>query len=217
MDASAFARKRHTAKAYNPARKIPQDVMARLLTALRFSPSSVNLQPWHFFIASSDTAKARLATALTGNYAYNAPKVRDASHVILFCSRSRIGDDHLDAVLTQEEKDGRFATPEAKATQAKSRLGYVTLHRSDLNDVAQWAERQTYLALGALLLSASIEDIDATPMEGFDATALDRELGLTAKGLAPLVLVSLGYHGDEDFNAKLPKSRLPENAVFTNL
>ena len=46
-------------------------------------------------------------------------------------------------------------------------------------------------------------------MEGFDAKILDEELGLNARGLSSIVIPSLGYHSSEDFNAKLPKSRLP--------
>lgn len=54
-------------------------------------------------------------------------------------------------------------------------------------------------------------------MEGFDSAALDAELSLNEKGLSSLVLLSLGYHADSDFNAKLPKSRLPREHVFTFL
>lgn len=54
-------------------------------------------------------------------------------------------------------------------------------------------------------------------MEGFDAAILDAELGLAEQGLTSLVLVALGYRGEGDFNAKLPKSRLPEAALFTSL
>jgi nitroreductase/dihydropteridine reductase len=86
-----------------------------------------------------------------------------------------------------------------------------------LNDAQQWAEKQVYLALGTLLLGASTLGVDACPMEGFDRATLDHELGLSAKGLTAVVLVALGYRSSEDFNAKLPKSRLPTAATFTNI
>jgi nitroreductase/dihydropteridine reductase len=78
-------------------------------------------------------------------------------------------------------------------------------------------EKQTYLALGTLLLAAGAYGVDATPMEGFDAARLDAEFGLRDKGLTSIVLVALGYRGEADFNAKLPKSRLPGEVVFTFL
>lgn len=46
---------------------------------------------------------------------------------------------------------------------------------------------------------------------------LDKELGLREKGFAATVIVSLGYSSGEDFNAKLPKSRLPAGQVFTDI
>lgn len=54
-------------------------------------------------------------------------------------------------------------------------------------------------------------------MEGIDAEAIDVALGLREKGLRCVVMAALGYSGEDDFNAKLPKSRLPETSVFTDI
>jgi nitroreductase/dihydropteridine reductase len=53
---------------------------------------------------------------------------------------------HLQAVLEQEGKDGRFRSDEAKAGQDQSRRFYVNLHRHDNKDLQHWMEKQTYLA-----------------------------------------------------------------------
>ena len=68
-----------------------------------------------------------------------------------------------------------------------------------------------------MLLAAGIEGIDATPIGGFDEDILTEELGLTEKNLVPSVIMTLGYRSDTDFNAKLPKSRLTKEEVFTRL
>ena len=78
-------------------------------------------------------------------------------------------------------------------------------------------EKQTYLALGTLLLGAAAFGLDVTPMEGFDFKKLDEELGLRAQGLTSLVLVALGYLDEADFNAGLPKSRLPAEQLLTDI
>ena len=217
MDIAQIAQTRYTTKAFDPDRKIPEAIIAQIRTLLRCSPSSVNSQPWHFVIAATTEAKTRLAKAAHGPFAYNEPKIRNASHVIVLCGRPRLDDAHLDAIIAQENRDGRFASPEAMATQNKSRRYYVGLHQNELKDERTWVERQVYLALGALLLGAGALNVDACPMEGFDSAALDAELGLTERGLTGLVLVALGYRGPDDFNAKLPKSRLPDEAIFTTL
>lgn len=217
MNIARIATTRHTCKAFDPAKKIPAEKMEQLRTLLRYSPSSVNSQPWHYVIASSEAGKARIADTLKGGYAYNEAKVRNASQVVVFCVRTDLSDGHLAALLEQEERDGRFATPEAKAGQSTTRTFYADLHRKNLQDVRPWMERQVYLALGTLLCGAAALEIDACPMEGLDAAALDAALGLPERGYSAVVMAALGYRSNADFNAALPKSRLPAEAVFTEI
>ncbi|KJV25553.1 oxygen-insensitive NAD(P)H-dependent nitroreductase NfsB [Pantoea sp. SM3] len=207
--------RRHTVKAFASGKSLPQEEIETLLNVLRNSPSSVNSQPWHFVVASTPEGREQIAQSTTGAFVYNGPKVLNASHVIALCMRTDLDNAHLQNVLAQEEQDGRFAKPEGKAGQDKSRRGYVDMHRYEQRDIPQWMEKQVYLALGGLLLGAAMLGIDATPMEGFDQRALDQALGLREKGFTSVVLVSLGYRSDEDFNAALPKSRLPREEIFT--
>ena len=207
--------RRHTVKAFAGGKSLPQEEIETLLNVLRNSPSSVNSQPWHFVVASTPQGRELMAQSTTGAFVYNGPKVLNASHVIALCMRTDLDEAHLQNVLAQEQQDGRFAKPEAQAAQDKSRRSYVDMHRFEQRDVPQWMEKQVYLALGGLLLGAAMLGIDATPMEGFDQRALDQALGLREQGFTSVVLVSLGYRSDEDFNAALPKSRLPREEIFT--
>ncbi|WP_372822649.1 oxygen-insensitive NAD(P)H nitroreductase [Pseudomonas parafulva] len=216
MDTVTLAKRRYTTKAYDASRKIPQATVDALLEQLRHSPSSVNSQPWHFIVAGSAEGKARLAKA-TEAFAYNTPKILNASHVIVFATRTEMTEAHLHAVLDQEAADGRFRDDQARAVQDTTRRGYVNLHRYDLKDAQHWMEKQTYLALGTALLGAAAHGLDATPIEGFDSKALDAELGLRERGFTSVVLLSLGYRSEDDFNAGLSKSRLPAETVFTFL
>jgi nitroreductase / dihydropteridine reductase len=206
---------RHTVKAFEPGHSLPQASVDALLAALHYSPSSVNSQPWHFVVASTPEGRASMAKATQGAYAYNEPKVLNASHVIALCMRTDMDSGHLAAVLEQEGDDGRFQIDGAKSMQDKTRRSYVDMHRYELRDVPQWMEKQVYLALGGLLVSAAVLGIDATPMEGFDPRALDLELGLRERGLTSVVLAAFGRRSEQDFNAKLPKSRLPREQIFT--
>ena len=217
MDLAQLATTRRTAKAFDPARKIPESVFAQLRVLLRHAPSSINSQPWHFVVAATPAAKARLAAAAVGPYAYNAPKIQNASHVVVFCVRADMDDAHLAAILAQERQDGRFPLAEDLEKQRKGRAAYVDLHRNVRRDLPHWMEKQVYLALGTLLLGAAALGLDACPMEGFDPDVLSAELGLPARGLRPVALVALGASGPGDWNAALPKSRLPADSLFTDL
>ncbi len=217
MTIDQVAKTRYTSKAFDPTRKIPAEQVEQLMTVLRYAPSSVNSQPWHFFVASTEEGKALVTKGTPAGFEYNATKILNASHVVVLAARNDIDEAHLATLLAQEEADGRFANADAKTAQNNSRSFYAKLHREQLDDARYWMDKQVYLALGMLLLSAGSLGIDACPIEGFSAAALDEAMGLEAKGLHSVVLVALGYHSEADFNAKLPKSRLPAENIFTSL
>lgn len=217
MNLADVVHQRRATKAFDPARKIPPNVLAELESLLHFAPSSINSQPWHFVVAGTDEGKARIAQAMQGNTAYNAAKILNASHVVVFCVRQDLDDAHLAAVIAQEEADGRFSGDEARAAQLKGRGYYLNMHRFERKDVQHWMEKQVYLALGTLLLGAATLGVDACPMEGFDAVLLDEVLGLRARGLGSVVVAALGYSSVDDFNAGLPKSRLPAAQVISRI
>ncbi|MDG6095431.1 oxygen-insensitive NAD(P)H nitroreductase [Acetobacter sp. AN02] len=214
MTLTETLRTRYTTKAYDPEQRLPEEVVTQLLDALRFSPSSVNSQPWHFIVADDAAGKARIAKAAVGPCAYNAPKIENASLVIVLCAMTALTPEYLRAVLDQEAADGRFASEEARESQNRGRTGYVSLHEK-MGDIDVWAKNQVYIAQGFLLLAAGLLKVDATPMEGFDAGILSEEFGLAAKNLRPAVIVALGHRSANDFNANLPKSRLPADQLFS--
>ncbi|AXE33061.1 oxygen-insensitive NAD(P)H nitroreductase [Chromobacterium phragmitis] len=217
MNIAHYAQTRYTTKAFDPGFKLSQEQVGQIETLLRHSPSSTNSQPWHFFIAGSEEGKARVAKAAAGGYAFNEAKIRHASHVVVFCARAAMDDGYLQTLLAQEQRDGRFANDEARAGQHKGRSHFVNMHRFELRDAQHWMEKQVYLAVGTLLLGAATLEIDACPIEGFDARVLGEELGLREQGLVASVIVALGKRSEQDFNARLPKSRLPAEAVITRL
>lgn len=217
MKLSSIVQTRYTTKAFDASRKLPADVIEQIEALLHHAPSSVNSQPWRFLIADSEEAKQRVARATQGVYAFNEAKIRNASHVVVFCARQRFDDQHLLALLEQEDRDGRFASSEARAGQDRGRRFFVDMHRFDKKDTQHWMEKQVYLALGTLLLGAASLGVDACPIEGFDAKALDEELGLREQGFTSVVIAALGYRSEDDFNAKLPKSRLPAEGVIRRL
>lgn len=217
MDILQTAKDRYTTKVFDPAKHIPPEQIAQLEEILRLAPSSTNAQPWHFFFVGTDEGKDRLIKAMDGVYSFNADKVRQSSHTVLLCARACMDEAHLQKVLAQEEADGRFRTQQAKEGQHQGRSFFVNRHRYELRDAQHWMEKQLYIALGFLLMSAAHMGIDSCTIEGFDQVVLDKELDLHTKGLNSVVMVALGYHATDDFNATAPKSRLPASEVITRL
>ncbi|EJJ7098624.1 oxygen-insensitive NAD(P)H nitroreductase [Salmonella enterica] len=217
MDIVSVALKRYSTKAFDPSKKLTAEEADKIKTLLQYSPSSTNSQPWHFIVASTEECKARVAKSAAANYVFNERKMLDASHVVVFCAKTAMDDAWLERVVDQEEADGRFATPEAKAANDKGRRFFADMHRVSLKDDHQWMAKQVYLNVGNFLLGVAAMGLDAVPIEGFDAEVLDAEFGLKEKGYTSLVVVPVGHHSVEDFNAGLPKSRLPLETTLTEV
>ncbi|WP_044409101.1 oxygen-insensitive NAD(P)H-dependent nitroreductase NfsB [Thiomicrospira microaerophila] len=214
MNIINIAQTRYSTKKFDPARSLSADQLADIKALLRLSPSSVNSQPWHFVISTNPTGKARIAKAAGGQYVANESKINDASCVVVFCVKTDLTDDYLEALLDQEQQDGRIDSEEMKGKVRKVRGFYADLHRVQWLDTQCWMEKQVYLNMGAFLLGVGALGLDAVPIEGVDTKVLDTEFDLTAKGFKALAVVAIGYQADNDFNAKLPKSRWPESSLF---
>ena len=208
--------RRYATKAFDASQPLSAEVVEKLFDLLRLSPSSTNIQPWHFIVASTPEGKARLAKGAGGSYSYNESKILNASHVVLFCSRTQVDDAHLQNILAAEESDGRFAAkPEVKEAAHNTRLAYLNEHKYLKKDVPHWLEKQVYLNMGSFLLGAALLEIDAVPLEGINQAVLDAEFSLNERDLTAVTAVALGHRAESDFNASLPKSRLPADEIFT--
>lgn len=216
MNVQDIVQKRYSTKSFDASKKISAEDFAQIEAALHYSPSSVNIQPWHFVITDNEAGKARVAKSAE-NFPYNLPKIINASHVIVFAARVHTDDDYLAGVLEQEDKDGRFATVENKQMSDNARRTFLGIHRNQMQDETQWLSRQVHINLGFTLFAAAALGVDAVPLEGVDMAVLDQEFGLAEKGYRAVAVVALGYRAEDDFNAKLPKSRLENEVIFTQV
>ncbi|KZL05477.1 Oxygen-insensitive NAD(P)H nitroreductase [Pseudovibrio axinellae] len=217
MNVKDVALSRYSTKAFDPTKRVSAEQFDHIKSLLRFSPSSVNTQPWHFIIADTQGGRERVSKGTQGMFAFNNAKVLNSSHVIVFCVKTEISDEYLTRILEAEENDKRFTDPAVKETVKAGRSKFVGIHRDELKDADHWMEKQVYLNMGTVLLGAGALGIDAVPIEGVDAQALNEEFGLIEKGYRAVALIALGYRHEDDFNAALPKSRLPEDEIITQL
>ena len=217
MNLAQLAEAGHFTKVFDPNRTIPEEEFSLLVKFLYSAPASVNAQCAHYIVASTEQARARIAGAIGDGFGINVPKLVNASHVIVFASRQNLTNEYLDELHAQEIADGKFPNDEIADQWKQIVRGWIDLHRYDAKDLSHWCEKQTYLALGMVLMAAEDLGINAIPLEGFDSRVLDKELGLRERGLSASVLLALGYRAESDFYSKTPKSRLPMERHFTFL
>src|SRR6056297_946280 len=182
MDLIKALNTRYSTKEFDPVKKISGEDLEKIETLLQLSPSSTNVQPWHFVLASTEEGKKRISKATQGFFSFNEQKVLNSSAVVVFAAKTEITDEYLRHVLEKEDLDGRFAEPQMKNDNHMGRKTFVDLHKYDYKDSQHWAEKQLYLNLGNFLLGLAHLGIDALPMEGLDMKVLDEEFGLREKG-----------------------------------
>ncbi|WP_312191378.1 NAD(P)H-dependent oxidoreductase [Sphingobacterium sp.] len=192
------AKQRYTTKKYNSEEIISEEKIAELKEIVRLSPSSINSQPWKFFFVSKADMKQQLANA---SY-WNAQKINEASHLVVFSALTDIGrfEEQIEKTL-----------PEGSINYYKQ-----FLQPRGESYVRSWMKQQVYLSLGFFLAACAENNIDATPMEGIENELYDEILGLD--GYQTLFAVAIGYRHAEDANqpAITAKSRLNlENVVET--
>lgn len=112
MSPLEVVRERYTTKHYDPSKPLTDEEFNTLLEVLRLSPSSVNSQPWHFFVARSEEAKKKL---LPGVLDFNQNRVMDADFVVVMAAKDEYTDADFARVLEKETADGRYPNAEMAA------------------------------------------------------------------------------------------------------
>ena len=188
---------RYATKKFDPARKVPQDKLDNILEAVRMAPTSSGLQPFELFVVTEPGTRERIRAA-----AWNQAQITDCSHLLVFAAWDDITPDriHMMFDLTNEIRGFRNEGWEKYRQQL---LDIAADRGVDANHEA--AARQAYIGLGAALIAAAFEEVDSTPMEGFEPAAVDAILNLPAKHLRSVLLLPLGYrqpNGDWLVNLK---------------
>lgn len=201
---------RYATKKMNPAKTVPAAKIDAILDAIRLAPTSSGLQPFEVFVVTDADVRAQLSDAAYGQQQFN-----DGSHVIVFAAWDNYTADRIDMVRdeTGAARDG--LTDQVKTYYENLKVSYTS---RDAAVNFQHAARQTYIALGLGLAAAAEQQVDATPMEGFEPEKVDAILGLREKGLKSTVIMCLGYRADEgDWLADAPKVRRDPAQLFNRI
>lgn len=214
MDFLQLMQERYTAKHYDASKVVPQDILDKILECARLTPTAVNSQPYHFYVASG-AAKDRLRPAIKD---FNLQRYDGASHVVVVSCLTKINDAQLNQLLDAEERAGRLPTPELRTAQDTSRRFFENLHVGR-GDFCAWCGKQAYIALGTIMYSAQAYGVDTTALEGIEESTVDEILGLADKGETCQYMVLLGYRAANDSNipSNRPKARLDKAEVITVL
>lgn len=193
---------RYATKKMDPAKKVAQEKLDRILEAVRLTASSSGLQPYEMIVVTNDALREQIKPN-----AWNQAQVTDSSHLLVFAAWDNYTAERINAMfdLVNEERGIKNEGWEAYRQQL-----LATYPQRDEQTNFEHAARQAYIGLGTALIAAADEKVDATPMEGFDPAKVDEILKLRERGLRSVVILPLGYRADEgDWLVNLKKVRRP--------
>lgn len=189
---------RRAVRAFVPGHEIPDADMRRLLELTTLTPSAFNLQHWRFVWVRDPGLRQQLRT-----HAWDQAQVTEASELVLLCA-------DLSVWRTDARRVWQLADEERREMLAGVIDGFYGnrewLQRDD-------AMRSLGMAAQTLMLAAKAMGYDTCPMDGFDAEAVGRAVGLPENHVVGL-FVAIGKPQDGAESYPRPY-RLPLKEVVT--
>ncbi len=189
---------RYATKKFSKTARIDTEQLEQLLETARLMPSSYGLQPYRFIAVTDQRVKEQLSPVC-----YNQPQIKDCSVLLIGQSLINIEDTDIEQYISQIARD-REEPRDHFIEFEKMIKGALSM----MDDHLSWAQKQLYLASGAMLLHAAIDHIDTCPMEGFQPDGIDALLTVPEqKKYRTSLLIALGQRDQNDLMQKKSKSR----------
>lgn len=201
---------RYAVKKFDPARKISSEDWTTLKHAFVKSPSSYGLQPYKFLHVESPALREKLKPVSWGQ-----TQITDASHLVVLLARDAVTEDDV-ARYIRRIADVR-GVPVDSLNGFRDMMVGSLVKGMPADKALPWTQRQAYIAMGFALEAAALLQIDATPMEGFDAAAYDKLLGLEGTGWRATAVVAFGYRHAEDGFQNFKKVRFAEEDLLAKI
>ena len=199
---------RYATKKMDPTKSVPLEKVEKILEAIRLTASSSGLQPYEVLVITNKAIREKIKAI-----AWDQTQIVDSSYLLVFAAWDTYTADRINQSFDMTEKIRDFKSEAGDIYRQKLLSGYTA---RDAETNYNHAAKQAYIGLGTALIAAAYEEVDCTPMEGFDPIALDEILNLKAKGLRSVVMLPLGYRkADEDWLVNLKKVRKPKESFIT--
>jgi nitroreductase/dihydropteridine reductase len=177
---------RYATKSFDTTKKVSDADLDQILEAIRLTPTSFGLQPYHFYVVQNQDIQNQIQAA-----SWNQPQVGTASHLIIFTARTDFAVNNNEYF---EAMSGGNPDVRAKLKGFEDMLVGAAGSKSPADYLA-WASKQVYIAQGFALAACAELQIDSCAMEGFDPTAIGKILGLPDTQTA-LVMLPIGYRAE---------------------
>jgi nitroreductase/dihydropteridine reductase len=144
---------------------------------------------------------------------WNQSVITDCSHLLVFAAWDTYTAERINKMFDLTNDIRGFKN---EGWENYRQMLLSSYPQKDAEENFQHAARQAYVAFSQSLAAAAFEEVDSTPIEGFDPDACDKILGLREKGLRSCVILALGYRDSEnDWLVNLTKVRKSKEDLVT--
>ena len=193
---------RYATKKMDPKQAVSDDKVEQILEAVRLTASSSGLQPYEVIVVTNPQVRERIQAI-----AWNQAQITEGSHLLVFAAWDNYTVERINMMFDLVNDERGFKN-QGWEDYRQMLLGIYPPRDAEVN--FQHAARQAYIGLGTALLAAAELEVDSTPMEGFDPSALDEILDLRSRGLRSAAILPLGYReAENDWLVNLKKVRRP--------
>ena len=200
---------RYATKKMDTSKAVPQDKVDAIVEAIRMAPTSSGTQPFELFVVTNADIRDQITEAAGGQ-----AQITDGSHLLVFAAWDNYTAERIDNVVNLNVS-ARGDLPMLHTYYDNLKSNYLP-REAEVNYAH--AARQAYIALGIALIAAAEQEVDSTPMEGFDPDAVDKILGLKTRGLRSVVLLPLGYRDEgSDWLLPMGKVRKSRDTIVTEV
>lgn len=198
---------RYAAKAMN-GEKVAQEKIDNIIEAISLSPTSSGLQPFEVIVITNQELKEKIRPI-----SWNQSVITDCSHLLVFAAWDTYTADRINKMFDLTNTIRGFKN-EGWENYRQMLLNSYPQKDAEVN--FNHAAKQAYIAFSQAIAAAAFEGVDSTPLEGFDADALDEILNLKEQGLRSCVMLPLGYRDAEnDWLVNLKKVRKSKEDLVT--
>lgn len=198
---------RYAAKAMN-GEKVAQEKIDNILEAASLAPTSSGLQPFEIIVITNQEMKEQIKPI-----AWNQSVITDCSHLLVFAAWDTYTAERINKMFDLTNEIRGFKN---EGWENYRQMLLSSYPQKDAEENFNHAAKQAYIAFSQAIAAAAFESVDSTPLEGFDADALDKIIGLREKGLRSCVMLPLGYRDAEnDWLVNLKKVRKSKEDLVT--
>lgn len=200
---------RYATKVFDSKKKISDELWKQVEESLVLTPSSFGLQPWKFIVITDQAVKEKLL-----GHSWNQAQVTDCSHLVVLTAIKNLDVSDVERFILDihAKRGGELSALEPY----KGMMNGFLAGMSDEQKFA-WARNQVYIALGQLMTTAAMLEIDACPMEGLIPAKYDEVLGLENTRYGTVLACPMGYRSEGDQYEKLAKVRYEKSGIIEHI